>query len=296
MKLAILVVDDEEPILRAFERITRYRHEVIFERTGAGALDLLRSDVELDLTFLDMMLPDVTGAEVLRELRLVAPARLERLVVATGGIAIPGIGELLEAFVVPGTGARLPVLEKPYGIEAITTMINRFASIGAPRGPRYRPPPLRIPRPEATPRRRQPSSPDLADLVDDTSVEVSTVTELAEIAVKEASPSPVGAIALAVRDLRARRVEDSDRIGHLEEHFRDDGPGKMGIVRSTAADVHSIKSNVRFLVVGIPLLGLILAGLAWVITAVARPPTPPPPVDVKAIAREVKRQMQEPTP
>lgn len=288
VKLVILVVDDEAPLLQLFARLMRHRHEVILEPTGAGALERLLSDDEIDVTFLDMMIPDVTGAEILRELRQRAPARLERIVISTGARDIPGIDELLADFVVPGTGAHLPVIDKPYGVDKIEAMLRRFTVSTAPRGPKYRPPKPRGAQPAP---RRPPSLPDLDELED-----VSAVTHLADIASADgSSQTATGALAIAVRDLRREVGEQRDRTKTIELHFADDaGHGKPGLVRQLALDMHAIATSLRFLKVAIPLAAILLGGLVWVIVAAAPKPSPQP--DVKAIAREVARQMQEAKP
>ena len=65
----VLVVDDEPYILRSLSYVLRkVGYEVREARTGGEALAAIRAEVP-DLCFLDVMLPEVNGFEVCREIR-----------------------------------------------------------------------------------------------------------------------------------------------------------------------------------------------------------------------------------
>lgn len=67
-KVKILVVDDESIVRRAIERVATQRgHEVTTAVNGQEALDLW-SVVDPDLVFLDVLMPGITGPEVLLKL------------------------------------------------------------------------------------------------------------------------------------------------------------------------------------------------------------------------------------
>jgi two-component system, OmpR family, KDP operon response regulator KdpE len=71
----VLVIDDEEQIRRALRTILGTRHYEV-ESASTGEEGLLKAiDAPPDLVILDLALPDMTGAEVCRELRtwLTAP-------------------------------------------------------------------------------------------------------------------------------------------------------------------------------------------------------------------------------
>jgi two-component system, OmpR family, KDP operon response regulator KdpE len=71
----ILVVDDEEQIRRALRTILRARRYQVDEAATGEAALLSAIDEPPDLVILDLMLPDMSGSEVCRELRtwLTAP-------------------------------------------------------------------------------------------------------------------------------------------------------------------------------------------------------------------------------
>jgi DNA-binding NtrC family response regulator len=66
----ILVVDDEEKIRDILEKfLTKSGFEVIKATGGQEAIEILRSDIKLDLVVLDMKMPKVSGADVLQEMK-----------------------------------------------------------------------------------------------------------------------------------------------------------------------------------------------------------------------------------
>jgi DNA-binding response OmpR family regulator len=70
MSKRILVVDDEVNIVKLLEsRLTANGYTVITAYNGREALDKVKQEKD-DLIILDLMLPDIDGYEVLRELRL----------------------------------------------------------------------------------------------------------------------------------------------------------------------------------------------------------------------------------
>src|SRR4051812_38269131 len=70
----ILVVDDEVGILDSLRRIfERETYEVTTTDNGEEALQLLRSR-EVDLVLADIMMPKMSGVELLRAIKAMSPA------------------------------------------------------------------------------------------------------------------------------------------------------------------------------------------------------------------------------
>jgi CheY-like chemotaxis protein len=62
----ILVVDDEKIISLSLERVLkRSGHEVVVCNSGLEAVDILTKDSEFEFLFLDFLMPEISGAEVL---------------------------------------------------------------------------------------------------------------------------------------------------------------------------------------------------------------------------------------
>lgn len=66
----ILVADDESKIRRIIsDFLRREGHEPIEVATGREALDVFNSDLRIDLFLIDVMIPEINGWEVCREIR-----------------------------------------------------------------------------------------------------------------------------------------------------------------------------------------------------------------------------------
>jgi CheY-like chemotaxis protein len=86
LSLRILLVEDHASTREGTSRILRAEGaEVIEAADGTTALDLLAS-VNPDVLLLDMMLPDVDGIEILRQVRANPPTSLRGIFVLTGDL------------------------------------------------------------------------------------------------------------------------------------------------------------------------------------------------------------------
>ncbi len=78
----ILVVDDEAVVREAFEAaLAAEGYEVVLAADGRGALRVLRQE-SFDLVFLDILLPDMSGASVFKWIKRRAPETV--VVIITG--------------------------------------------------------------------------------------------------------------------------------------------------------------------------------------------------------------------
>ena len=128
-RLRVLVVDDVPAIANAIRRSFRDRWDVIIATSGAEGLRILQSDVEIDVTFLDIMMPDVNGIAVYEALERAGSHRIARIVFMTAGAGIPRVESWL---------AKKPnfLVEKPFGerkLEAVALLFEN--GTGRPRGP-----------------------------------------------------------------------------------------------------------------------------------------------------------------
>jgi CheY-like chemotaxis protein/anti-sigma regulatory factor (Ser/Thr protein kinase) len=81
----ILVVDDEALVLRGVKRILSKEHDVVAVVAAKKALALCASGEKFDLILCDLMMPDMTGMDLHRELLRVAPEQADRMIFLTGG-------------------------------------------------------------------------------------------------------------------------------------------------------------------------------------------------------------------
>src|SRR3989337_762277 len=80
-KHPILIVDDEPEMLYSLKDLLRYEFEVHTARSGADALELLKTQ-PIHLIMTDQRMPEMTGVEVLRQGKCEYPAAIR--VIFTG--------------------------------------------------------------------------------------------------------------------------------------------------------------------------------------------------------------------
>ena len=108
MAARVLVVDDEPAILQVVGLIlTRAGYEVLRAGGASRALNFVRENPRIDLVLSDVMMPEMEGPELVREVRRIAPGTATVLMSAGAGTN----HEVLP----PGT----PVLRKPLSKEQL---------------------------------------------------------------------------------------------------------------------------------------------------------------------------------
>jgi DNA-binding NtrC family response regulator len=86
LKPVILLVDDEDTIRLFLEKTLREEgYEALTAATGAAAIELTRSELP-DLVLLDLKLPDMSGLEVLKQIKEEVPEACVIMLTAFGDI------------------------------------------------------------------------------------------------------------------------------------------------------------------------------------------------------------------
>jgi PAS domain S-box-containing protein len=115
----ILLVDDDPLIaMSTTEMLEDLGHRVIGANSGPQALDILRSDQEIDLMMTDHVMPGMTGIELAAASREVRPQLL--VLLATGYAELPD-----------GTQVDLPRLAKPYHQDQLRERLDQLLGQGA---------------------------------------------------------------------------------------------------------------------------------------------------------------------
>lgn len=70
MKKRILIIEDNPMVVKSLEfKLTRDGYDVIIAEDGRRALEILREDDAIQLVITDLMLPYVTGTELIEHIR-----------------------------------------------------------------------------------------------------------------------------------------------------------------------------------------------------------------------------------
>jgi signal transduction histidine kinase/ActR/RegA family two-component response regulator len=88
-RLRVMVVDDEPRVAEMLERVLRRDHDVVAVSCGKDALERVRAGAWFDAIVTDVMMPNMTGLELLEELALLAPEQARRLIFLSGGVFTP---------------------------------------------------------------------------------------------------------------------------------------------------------------------------------------------------------------
>jgi len=95
-RLRVLVVDDEPRVAEMLQRVLRRDHEVVAVSCGKDALDQVKAGGWFDAIVTDVMMPNMTGLELLDELVQIAPEQAKRLILLSGGVFTPETRARLE--------------------------------------------------------------------------------------------------------------------------------------------------------------------------------------------------------
>jgi CheY-like chemotaxis protein len=290
MRALILIIDDLISEAQATQRFfEEHGHQCTIETSGREAIRILRSSALFDVTFLDLLMPDVNGEQVYQAIRLHAPARLKRLAFFTG------MGYLADTWL-RRTG--IPVIEKgPQSPPVLLRTVEQFAKLTCTRGPRDAKddkleagitgiePPTSTPRlhrdhseekmpPHKTPPRLppSPSHPELQGLYDD---DMEVDTDMIAVAQKK------GASSTLITELRIRYLHSSNRAMKDDlSNVRGEVSEVKGAVEKVAEDVTTtktdlgtlkteitttIKTSFKWLSAIVTLLGAAGAVIAWLL-------------------------------
>lgn len=108
--MSLLIIEDDQALLKLLEALMR-RGNIGIETLsrGAGALNAIKSEKH-DAVILDLMLPDVSGFEILRSLQATRPDLLSRIIVLTAA------SEVTLAELSPARSSIWKLVRKPFDI------------------------------------------------------------------------------------------------------------------------------------------------------------------------------------
>ncbi|MBX7113168.1 MAG: response regulator [Myxococcaceae bacterium] len=113
----VLVVDDETMVAKAVQRAIGTDHDVVTLHRAKLALERISAGERYDLILCDLMMPEMTGMDLHREISLLAPAQAASMVFLTGGAFTPRARDFLDSV----SNHRL---EKPFDILGLRALVN----------------------------------------------------------------------------------------------------------------------------------------------------------------------------
>ena len=129
----VLVVDDEEAVRALLSRALRREFDVTTSAGGSDAIGrLLREDL-FDAVILDLVMPELSGHDVVEWMRVERPSLLCRTMIATGGSLTTDAESALERLAIP-------VLRKPFDIPDLRQELRRRVDAGRAESAAGRPP------------------------------------------------------------------------------------------------------------------------------------------------------------
>lgn len=128
MSRRALVAEDDEPIRKLVGRVLeRQGLEVHTAKNGREAIEAVRS-TEFDIIVLDLMMPEVSGFEVLDYLRTQKPAALKSLIIATA-VSDRDLNETLAESDEP-----VRVIRKPFDLDELERLVATCITEQEPHG------------------------------------------------------------------------------------------------------------------------------------------------------------------
>ncbi|HVZ36386.1 MAG TPA: ATP-binding protein, partial [Polyangiaceae bacterium] len=115
----VLVIDDQEAIALAIKLLLS-EHDVTLSTRGEEALGLL-IEREFDVVLCDVMMPEMSGAELYRQVAAARPGYERRFVFMTGGAFTESMQTFLAA-------TAQPCLEKPFAYQQIQDAMRSLAT------------------------------------------------------------------------------------------------------------------------------------------------------------------------
>jgi CheY-like chemotaxis protein len=114
----ILVVDDEEAVLRTLKRVLR-NHELVCLESAREALELLKRGARFDLILCDVTMPTMTGMAFYEALLAHDPDIARRIVFLSGGAMTADVEDFLRS--VPN-----PCIEKPFEVVRMLETVQQL--------------------------------------------------------------------------------------------------------------------------------------------------------------------------
>jgi signal transduction histidine kinase len=122
---SILVVDDEEAMLRVVRRVLQADHDVATTTSATEALARVAGGERFDVVLCDLMMPQMTGMDLHVEMMTCAPEQAGRMVFLTGGAFTPEARAFLER-------VSNPQIQKPFETAVLRSFVRGLVDAHPP--------------------------------------------------------------------------------------------------------------------------------------------------------------------
>jgi signal transduction histidine kinase len=119
----VLVVDDDDGVARALERILRSDYEVSIARGGEQAVELIATVGPFDAMIVDIAMPGMDGPHLYEHIRVQWPGMERKIIFATGG----AFTAASRAFLASVPNSRF---EKPITREELRPLVQSIVAVG----------------------------------------------------------------------------------------------------------------------------------------------------------------------
>jgi CheY-like chemotaxis protein/two-component sensor histidine kinase len=117
----VMLVDDEPLVVHTIERLLRRDYDITVALCGQEAIEHIARGVRFDAIVTDVMMPNMTGIELIEEVRRIAPDQADRIIFLSGGAFTGQTRERLDQLGVPQ-------LEKPVTAKELRACVMRVAT------------------------------------------------------------------------------------------------------------------------------------------------------------------------
>jgi CheY-like chemotaxis protein len=118
-KPKILIVDDEEFLLRACKRLLQDEFDVHTVSSGKAALELLTERIDFSAILIDICIPDISGKKLFEFIRAGYPGIEKKVIFITGG----ALNTEAQGFIDEHCQN---VLQKPFDSKSLLEKINNL--------------------------------------------------------------------------------------------------------------------------------------------------------------------------
>jgi CheY-like chemotaxis protein len=116
----VLIIDDEELVVRSFSRVLSREHHVTAVFSAADALQRAVEGETWDVILCDLQMPGMDGTRFCEYLERFRPDLLQRLAFVTGGAITSRVQAFLER-------TKCPVVFKPIEPDQLRAIVGRVA-------------------------------------------------------------------------------------------------------------------------------------------------------------------------